>query len=493
MFGAVLLSGGSLWAQAETDTLYNPFPLANAAVPYRPVSFGTGLPERLKSDEAVAAIRRAFKASGIDLAENVWVENDEVGVYLDGYNEENEIGFLFIDYQNMDGSFRINSSSGKTGGIGRLTSSLQERTDGYLLSVQKAFAEFLNDKEEYVKRWGSHAREKTRKEYAKKLAELPAVADSEQLFNQYRLEYDLADYRRQTQSTIGLKKRVIEEIERRFPDTVTKFIALRSNHQLNLLRRSSAPFVTALSFEFDRLSNLEDDEEFVTALFSLNRFIGYHSGTTSLLRDADYLALKTKIVENHPINEWFEHLGLLDDYKNRHFISLDEARQIDEDNKKGDRFIAPISLRDPAMIIPGTGGAFWNAPSPFTEEAKTLTEEFRLANGMTPEILNQKRKEQQEVSSKYSWQKMRGLPAAQRDSMERLRQEATRAIEIKYAAMEKLTAEEKAVFMNRFKDLSEREQEWRKANRDTIRQQTLIRLEEQVKRYIKWAKSQMGG
>ena len=63
----MLLGNSNVIGQTTPDSLYNPFPLENAHVPYRPVSFGTGMPQRLKSEEAVQVILKAFAESGITL------------------------------------------------------------------------------------------------------------------------------------------------------------------------------------------------------------------------------------------------------------------------------------------------------------------------------------------------------------------------------------------------------------------------------------------
>ena len=52
---SIMLLSSNAAGQTSQDSLYNPFPLENAQVPYRPVMFGTGMPERLKSKEAIVS------------------------------------------------------------------------------------------------------------------------------------------------------------------------------------------------------------------------------------------------------------------------------------------------------------------------------------------------------------------------------------------------------------------------------------------------------
>ena len=126
-------------------------------------------------------------------------------------------------------------------------------------------------------------------------------------------------------------------------------------------------------------------------------------------------------------------------------------------------------------------------------EQKELHREYNRKNGMTDKILAQKMAELQGLSDKYSWKKMRDLPNEERKAKQRLQDEEREKIMAKYAAMEKLTAEEKAEFRKRFDDLSKRDNEWRKARHEEMRLEVMRKLEQDVKIYINWAKSQMGG
>ncbi len=112
---------------------------------------------------------------------------------------------------------------------------------------------------------------------------------------------------------------------------------------------------------------------------------------------------------------------------------------------------------------------------------------------MTKDLFDQQRKELQELSAKYPWKTMKELPEVEKDSLYKIQQQERKIINEKYKAMEQLTEEEKAAFDLRFKDVKKRMIAQRKANQEEAKMKTLRKLEEEVKIYIKWAKSQMGG
>jgi len=83
---------------AEQDSLQNPFTEKMSGLPYRPASFGTGLPSRLKREESIAVIDRVFREEGIALDSMVNIEENGVVVTADRYNKDLKLGYLFMDY-----------------------------------------------------------------------------------------------------------------------------------------------------------------------------------------------------------------------------------------------------------------------------------------------------------------------------------------------------------------------------------------------------------
>lgn len=495
----LLLSGNELLGQVPADTLYNPFPLENAQVPYRPVSFGTGLPERLKSEEAVRAIRKAFAESGIQLEEHVWLERENIGVYLDGYSHKDKIGFLFMDYANMDGSFLMDpypperQKDIEASIEGRYN--LQYNVKWHTERRAAEFRSFLEDKGAFVARLTRYSPTELERAYADKLSGLDPQEKSEELFNTYHLQYNLDAYRARIEKEDALIREISRHIDARFEDSLEKRVLWHYTYSFRRPQNSTDEFYAKVSDELRQLMEVGSNEDFIEKYLAFIEFLNYNNGSYLLHRDTAYQGLKLDIMKAYPIEKWLDNLEPLNEYHDRNFVSLSEARRIDSRNEEGAQFIAPISSRDPLMVIHNgnLSDSLKKEEKLLYEERARLWREYFRENGMTEEILSQRRAEMKVLSEKYSWSKMKDLPRQERDSLNNLQQEERKAIEAKYEAMEQLTAEEKAAYRVKFKALDERERAWQQACAEDIRLNTLRMLEEQVRMYVKWAKSQMGG
>ena len=152
LLNSILFSTGCVSAQSQSDNLYNPFLLENADYPYKPVGCVV-IPsrfDRLRSHEVMDVFQKTFADAGIKLEEKVCLEKDNPGVYLSGYSEEDEIGFVLINRWNMDDSFREGNSSNnyEKRGEGRLF--LKEEMKIYEESRERTFQTFMQNKEGFL-------------------------------------------------------------------------------------------------------------------------------------------------------------------------------------------------------------------------------------------------------------------------------------------------------------------------------------------------------
>lgn len=77
------------------------FSFEHLGIPYTPISFGTGLPERLSEKSVRAAVQKAFLAEGLHWdSTHVWREGEQE-VILDGYDAETKIGFFYANYARL--------------------------------------------------------------------------------------------------------------------------------------------------------------------------------------------------------------------------------------------------------------------------------------------------------------------------------------------------------------------------------------------------------
>ncbi len=488
----MLLSANELSAQAKVDTLFNPFPLENARVPYQPVSFGTGMPERLKSEEARQAIRKAFADSGIELEEEVWLEDGKVGVFLDGYSAKEKIGFVYMDYSNMDGSFaKHNRAAAKRlkqeATPGNKNNDLKAERKAYQEQVKNTFLTFVEDKTKYM---DQHRRYYSKKEsgirFGEQLSTLEPQLENETLFNTYYLQYKLAGIREQMESKNDFTKEIFLHLEDRFSDPAEKKILMRYAYQFKKKESYTNDFYSRFIVEFRALKKIKSDEKFIENFLSLNKFLKYK---IRLQGEEGFQKLKLEVMNGYPLKKWFKHLEKIDFYYDQSFLSLSEARRMDLNNKKGTQFIAPICVRDPLTIIKENGRIVF---ADLMQEQIELTKAFNKKNGMTKEILAQRKADYQELAERYPWNKLKDLSRAKRDSIRKIQQEGRAEIKAKYEAMEQISEEDRAAFKLKFDDVRRRQNERQAAHAEEGKLETLRRLEEEVKRYIQWAKSQMG-
>lgn len=86
---------------AEDKTPGNPFTLESLGLPYMPIMFGTGLPDRMSEKAVRTAAQRAFEAEGIKLDTNYVWQNQGLNLKLDGYDSLSRIGFAVLTYQKL--------------------------------------------------------------------------------------------------------------------------------------------------------------------------------------------------------------------------------------------------------------------------------------------------------------------------------------------------------------------------------------------------------
>ncbi len=488
----MLFSGNSLYGQeAPVDTLFNPFPLENARVPYQPVSFGTGMPERLKSADARQAILKAFAAEGIELEKEVWLEDGSVGVFLDGYSAKEEIGFVLMDYYNMDESFKkVNRIAAKhlrqMENPSNKNNDLKKEIKEYQDQVKKSFLRFVKEKPKVLAERKNYTSNEGAIRFTEQLLALEPKMENESLFNAYYLQSDLGSVWDRFKAKDVLAKAILKQVEDRFPESIEQRVLLSYIYRFRKSNKIKVEFYEKLASEFKAIEKIRSDEKFLASFLILHKFLMYKS---RLHTKEAFVDLKIEIMNAYPLKKWFKNLGKLDEYYDKNFLSLKEARRIDLNNKKGTQFIAPISLRDELMVIRGNQHF---DPEDLREEQIKLTREFNEKNGMTPEILARRKAEFKELSERYSYQVLKDLPKEKKNSLRQIQQEERKEIIARYKAMEQMSEEDRAAFKLRSDDLQKRIRERRSANQEEIQIETLRRLEEEVKLYIKWAKSQMG-
>ena len=416
--------------------------------------------------------------------------DDEVGVHLDGYSREDKIGFVFMDYQNMDNSFTLQNDKRFKKSDLMKKANLKKNLKRYREQTHRTFLEFIKDKDKYVKRITRYSTNDRKAKLAEQLSSLPSTLDSEVLFNTYYLENNINSYRNDNEHFSPFKKEIVSHLDNRFEDTEEKLLLLHLLNAYFLNKNLTAEFQTKIEEEFQKLTTIKSNKKFIEDFLTLHWFLNYTGGQGSLNQNHDYQAAKLDIMNNFPLRKWKGQLNTLYAIEDKIFLSLEEANQIDKNNKKGKQFIAPISARDNRMIVSGN---YTFGSEELKEESIALNKAYNLKNGMTDEIFALRREELKQLREEFSYSKLKDLPQKEKEKLQKKRDEKNKSINDKYKAMEQLTEEERAAFKLKFDDLSRRQREWRNKNAEENKMKVLRQLEAEVKIYIKWAKSQMGG
>jgi len=495
--GGLLLTGVQGHAQNDAETLSNPFPLSRANVPYFASSFGTGMPERLRSEKALQAIRNAFEKMDIKLDENTWIEQG-VGAYVDGYNKERNIGYVLLDGRNMDRSFISGGGIFPSDGLKKPKKELTiieqfHETQNEIRKIRNVtFEEFKVDKGKFISKTEKRSKTDATKEIVEDLKKINPEHESKAKFNENYLAFEIQLKENTIINSNSLVKKLYGLIDKQMEDSVKKLVLFNHLDLFSDKKNSNTEYFIALEEKIESLQESESRDEFIWHYLNIVSFQQFYR-YSKVNNDPDYIALKIEIIESYPFNEWPLQIYKLKRYIDNLSISLSEAKKIDENNTLGRYFVAPISFRDNHLIVNSNASITTDRMKELLREQADLHTEMSNANGMTKDILERKRKEYYAIHDKYNWSKIYNLPKSQRDSLQDIRKLEMYKHSAIYKAMEKLTDEEKAIYQRKLVDVQVKIIEEQKEVDELYRQETMKKLEEEVINYIKWAQSQMGG
>jgi hypothetical protein len=286
-----------------------------------------------------------------------------------------------------------------------------------------------------------------------------------------------------------LIKNMLKYIDTRFDTSPEKLILLQNALEFRIPRplNVSSEFITA---DFEKLKEIKSDKKFIEDFLTLKSFIGFNHSTPSLNENKEYQALKANIIHNYPLNKWFKNAQNLDSFYNKRFISLEEAKRIDKRNKSGKQFIAPISIKYDMMMY--SQETSFEYPQEKYDELRRLRKEYSDKNALSPDVRVQQKKEYEELNKKYNLDEIRNLSQPKKDTLKKKRKTEYDKLQAKYKALEGLTEKEKAVYQSKIDEIMKILKEWSKNSRAEGKALAICKLEEEVKMYIQWVKSQRG-
>ena len=399
----------------------------------------------------------------------------------------------------MDRTF----SQGGWGSSGHFDYDFESRVNDFKGSLEHRFQSFLKNKEKEIEQINNSYPRELQEEYANQLLNLEPIKESEELFNQYYLGYQLKQKRYELkrkrhyyddddkdQLKIAMGFESWGYIDSRFEDSTEKCVLLDVSDNLRKPPLMENKFYLKYLEAFNNLKEISSNEEFIKKYLLLIEFLNYRSNHYSLVMDARYQNMKIEIMKSSPIEKWMDGVDRLDTYRDRKFLSLKDAKILDKDNSEGTMLIAPIFSSDPMMIIPNS----YQQPPPdsLAEEQQLLHKKFKDKDEKSLEIRAQKQKELKEAMEKYPYVYYKD-GVEERDSLNKVRAMKLDEIEKKYESLAPLSPEEQSFYYNKLQYVDRKIRKWQGENQKNLKVNTLRNLEEQVKIYIKWAKSQMGG
>ena len=100
--GTVATSATASATNVKRNAADNPFSIAVSGLPYRTSGYGTGVPSWIDSDLARRVIERTFKQQEVSLQPGYEVKDEEVQMVATGYNKDEKLGYVFVDWDNLD-------------------------------------------------------------------------------------------------------------------------------------------------------------------------------------------------------------------------------------------------------------------------------------------------------------------------------------------------------------------------------------------------------
>lgn len=336
---------------APDTELSNPFPLSAANIPFSPSSFGTGLPQRLTRDTAIAAINNAFRSEGEKVVLDTMINRNGLTVTLNAYIPKYDIGYIWMDWSNF-GKGIIKKDSNFHGNPPSIANPKAYQKWLYDLSAEE-YDRFMENETAYYKNFSSPQKshifliEELKKglplissKKARRIFFIQKWQESHALHSiEHTKEYSLAP--EMLQWKLNLKNRVKNDEE------YTLFLSRMDNISFYFNeKRSSIELVATLNQELKEITQTKSDWEWEKRIENLFYLLAPSVDKYALRNDPKYQNLLIKILNITPWQKRKDQRRLLTDYIENKYISLQEAQKIDKANQEGKYFIAPISVRD---------------------------------------------------------------------------------------------------------------------------------------------------
>jgi len=412
----------------------NPFPVAATNLPYTPVSFGTGLPSRLKREDAIDYINRAFEKEGLAMAYDTLVEINGVRIPANAYNVKYQLGYVWIDYLNH-GRGMAKSSNWRT----PRPSGQREVEQHYRDRAATHWESYQNDPEKYVdnqihggqRAYAQAFRDALQKEMPRLEGQRGQRRFFEEQYIQYLLNANVSSTRQKLEKVAASLERIVQQegdplaalaLTDRFISTVWRYT--RSN-------KVGENFHKQLLSELDAINSTQNRKRWRDHLEALLSLLNTVPHTFVNANDPVFEKLHL-ILQEHKWRMWKRQEAALEDMVDARLVDYHEMERIEILAKNGEAYVAPISQLDHRTIV------------------------------------------------------RRGWGYAAPDLLQR-------QLELHRQLKEAETEEIRDSLNQSIRTLKQQQQELREMRSDSIHQAALEELEMEVRRYIQWARTQQGG
>ncbi len=327
----------------ERDTIGNPFTEEMTGLPFRPASFGTGLPSRLRREDAIGVINRVFREEGISLDSMVNIEKDGVIVTADGYNEEMKLGYVYIDYMRLGKDARINN---------RNTYQEKKFNDEYVPNRRDEDLEYYTDKKSYAYKRISKETKPQSKNFIKFIDEIyPTLNPSYQKAN-LKKQYLIFSIRNELEKVEKVYPKFSANVFEYTEDTTNfnttkleKYLfTLQVLRQINGSREKmrDSPLVNELIKSID-----QPDKKWEKQMNNIYILFGLESVASNAKNDKlQKLIEEAFITSGEARQETFKRIESVVDFMR---VDLSEVKNIAAAADQNKYFLAPISQRDPRL------------------------------------------------------------------------------------------------------------------------------------------------
>lgn len=418
---------------SSTNSSSNPFPVAAANLPYRPIMFGTGLPTRLETEDAIDFINQAFQKEGLEMKYDTVIEVNGIRVPANAYNEQYQLGYVWIDYLNHGEGMAKHYET-------HLSTKLSQPkvVKHYRQQIDYYWQQYQEDAAAFISRHIYHDSKETedfRDVLENKLPAIEDITKRKKSFKEAYIHYYIYSQSQFHDENPTPAVQVMIQISDRVKDPL-EVIALMyrfgaSINRYNRSHRVGEAFTAAFTNELEQIRDIKNVKKWRNRL----------EGLIELLSDIQHYHF---IQEGHPILEELGHVLANEDWQKRkkhtnklykmideHLVDYNEVKKMEALAEKGKAFIAPISSRDDRTIIHRDGRSY------------------------IPELVEQQRELHRQIRAATS--------DAQKDSLNLL-----------------------------LEQVNKKERELAQIQSDSMHLATLQRLENDVRQYIQWAKAQQG-